>query len=336
MSEPSGGPPGFKRLNFFKGLVTYYTDWIDNESFRLDKHRWHNMRCHGPGVVTGYEGELVVTGRGDLSIEVQPGCAIDGSGNELLLWDTQIKQVRTDGLKLPQTVYVVARYSEELTDFISYKQNLAVRGHRRVLETCEVDVTPLLPSIAREVEIARILLDKDVTSLADAADPQAPKPNEIDLRYVLRAGRAGPGIDSAMQLGMTSMLAHARQALALMYRSGRLQNAQDALHQVIAMSAVHAAELSDTRTALDLFAILLELQIAIYVEIKLEQPRLMQLPQHAEWVSLLRIMQATLRDRSSSLGAGPRLTLLINTQHRINDVVRAMFAAAPTTVGKSG
>lgn len=333
MSEPSGGPPGFKRLNFFKGLVTYYTDWIDNESYRRDKHRWHNMRCHGPGVVTGFEGELAVSGRGDLSIEVQPGCAIDGSGNELMLWDTQIKQVRTDGLKLPQTVYVVARYTEELTDFISYKQNLAVRGHRRVLEGCEIDVTPLLPSIAKEVELARILLDKDVRALGDAVDPEAPKPNEIDMRYVLRAGRAGPGVDASMQLALTSMLAGARQALGMMYRAGRIGNAQDALHQVIAMSAVHAAESSDTRSTLELFSTLLYLQTAIYVEIKLEQPRLTQLPQHAEWVSQLHLMERTLRERTPP---GPRLTLLINTQHRINDIVRAMFAAAPTTVGKIG
>jgi hypothetical protein len=330
MSEASGGQPGFKRLNFFKGLVTYYTDWIDNEAYRRDKHRWHNMRCHGPGVITGYAGELNVSGRGDLSIEVQPGCAIDGSGNELILWDTQIKQVRTDGLKLPQTIYVVARYTEELIDFISYKQNRAVRGHRRVLEGCEVDVTPLLPAIGREVEIARVLLDKDVHALTDAVDAQAPKPNEIDLRYVLRAGRAGSGIDSSMQLGLTSMLTGARQALGIMYRGGRIEAAQDALHQVIGMSAVHAAELTDTRSAIDLFALLFELQVAIYVEIKFNHTRLAQLPQHGEWVGQLRVMQKTLAERTP---AGPRLTLLINTQHRINDIVRAMFAAAPTAIG---
>ncbi|MCU1277170.1 MAG: hypothetical protein JWM53_716 [bacterium] len=332
-SEPAGGAPGFKRLNFFKGLVTYYTDWIDNESFRRDKQRWHNQRCHGPGVVVGYSGEMVVTGRGDLSIEVQPGCAIDGSGNELILWDTQIKQVRTEGLKLPQTVYVVARYTEELTDFISYKQNLAVRGHRRILEGCEIDVTPLLPSVGRELEIARVLLDKDVRALSDAVDPQAPRPNEIDLRFVLRAGRAGSGIDASMQLALTSMLAGARQALSVMYRGGGIEAAQDALHQAIGMSAVHAADLTDTRSAIDLFALLFELQVAIYVEIKHRHTRLLQLPQHAEWVGQLRVMQKTLADRSP---AGPRLTLLINTQHRINDIVRAMFAAAPTTVGQIG
>lgn len=334
MSEPDGGQPGFKRLNFFKGLVTYYTDWIDNEAYRLGKRRWHNMRCHGPGVVVGYSGEMAVTGRGDLSIEVQPGCAIDGSGNELVLWETQIKGVRIDDLKLPQTVYVVARYTEELTDFISYKQNLAVRGHRRTLEGCQIDVTPLLPNVAREVEIARVLLDKGVTSLRDAADAQAPKPNEIDLRYVLRAGRAGPGIDRAMQLGLGSMLVGARQSLGLMARSGKLEAAQDALHQAIGMSAVHAAELLDTRSALDLMHQLLWLQIAVYVEIKFGHPRLTKLPQWEEWVAQLWLMQKTLEDRAQPAPA--RLTLLINTQHRVNDIVRVMFASAATVAGQIG
>src|ERR1700736_1350067 len=123
MSEPDRPQPGFRRLNFFKGLVTYHTDWIDNESYRRDKHRWHNARCHAAGVVLGYAGELAVSGRGDLSIEIQPGCALDGAGNELILWETQIKHVEQNGLKLPQTVYVVARYAEEPVDFIAYKQN---------------------------------------------------------------------------------------------------------------------------------------------------------------------------------------------------------------------
>src|SRR4051812_21271311 len=105
---PAAPQPGFKRLAFYAGLVTYYTDWIDNETYRVDKRRWHNQRCHGPGVVRGFLGEMRVSGRRDLSIEVQPGCAIDGAGNELLLGDTQIKHVHTDQLKLPQTVYVVA------------------------------------------------------------------------------------------------------------------------------------------------------------------------------------------------------------------------------------
>jgi hypothetical protein len=146
----------------------------------------------------------------------------------------------------------------------------------------------------------------------------------------LRAGHAGAGIDRAMQLAMMSMLAGARQTLGLMYKAGRLEAAQDALHQAIAMSAVTACELLDARSALDVFAELFWLQVAIYVEIKLSNGKLTSLPQHAEWVSQLRVMQEKLNERGPPI---PRLTLLINTQHRINDIVRAMFASAPTTVG---
>jgi hypothetical protein len=304
--------------------VTYYTDWIDNETYRVDKRRWHNQHCHAPGVVRGYLGDMRVSGRGDRSIEVQPGCAIDGAGNELLLGETQIKQVHIDHLKLPQTVYVVARFTEELTDFIAYRNNLAVRGHRRLLEGCSIEITPLLPSITKEVELARVLLDKDVRALVDATDPEAPKPNEIDLRFVLHAGHAGSGLDMQTQLAVTAMLAGARQAIGLMARAGKIAVAQDALHAAIAMSAAHLADLTDAANVIELFGALFELQVAIYVDIKINHARLMQLPQWNEWVGQLRQMQTALRAVVQPLRE--RLISCVNTQHRINDIVRVMFA----------
>jgi hypothetical protein len=328
---PEGGQqPGFKRLNFFKGFVTYYTDWIENEAYRVGKTRWHNQHCHSPGVVVGYAGEMMVSGRGDLSIEVQPGCAIDGAGNELMLWETQIKHVDIAPLKLPQTVYVVVRYSEDLVDFISYKNNLAVRGHRRVLEGATVEITPLLPNVSKEVEIARVLLDKDVKALKDAPDPHAPKPNEIDLRYVMPAGHAGSNVDRPTQLAIATMLQGMRQALGRMARSARLMTAHDAIATILAVSVIHAADLTDTRNLVDLFALLFEMQVAVYVEIKTSQPQWTKVAQWDEWVGQLREMQKLLQSRAP---ARERMGQLCNTQHRMNQIVLAMFANAPTRAG---
>jgi hypothetical protein len=330
----SGQPPqpGFKRLNFFKGLVTYYTDWIDNEAYRVGKLRFHNQHCHSPGVVVGYQSEMMVSGRGDLSIEVQPGCAIDAAGNEILLWETQIKHIDPQkmALKLPQTVYVVVRYTEELADFISYKKNLEVRGHRRVLEGATVEITPLLPNVNKEVEIARVLLDTGVKSITDAKNPNAPQANEIDLRYVLRAGHAGSNVDRPTQLAIATMLHGMRMALGRMARSGRLKTAHDALATILAVSVIHAADLTNTRNLVDLFAVLFEMQVAVYVEIKTDQPLLMRVAQWDEWVAQLREMQKILQSRTP---ARDRLGPLCNTQHRINQIVVAMFAAAPTRAG---
>src|SRR6185503_5133792 len=145
--------------------------------------------CHAPGVIPGYAGELKVTARarGDLSIEVQPGYAIDGQGHDLVLWETQIKNIVPEEYKLPQTLYVVLRFVEELTDFIAYKENLEYKGHRRVLEACKVEISQTAPDIKQEVELARILLEKNATRVRDARDPLSPQVNEIDLRFVPRA-----------------------------------------------------------------------------------------------------------------------------------------------------
>src|SRR3989454_8407682 len=83
----------FKRINFFKGFLTTEHDWNDAERYHLEKRKLHNRLCHAPGVVAGYAGELkvVARARGDLSFEVLSGYAIDGQGNDLMLWETVIK-----------------------------------------------------------------------------------------------------------------------------------------------------------------------------------------------------------------------------------------------------
>ena len=124
---------GFKRINFFKGFLTTEKDWNDAERYHIDKRRLHNRMLHSPGIVFGYSGDLRVTARarGDLSVEVQPGYAIDGMGNDLMIQDATIRNISLEEFRLPQTIYIVLRYYEELTDFIAYKENLEYKGHRR-------------------------------------------------------------------------------------------------------------------------------------------------------------------------------------------------------------
>src|SRR5262245_37769337 len=194
---PAKGPAqpsqGFKRINFFKGFLTTEHDWNDAERYHLEKRKLHNRLCHAPGVVMGYVGELRVTARqrGDLSFEVQPGYAIDGQGHDLILWDAAIKSITPEEYKLPQTLYVVLRFVEELAEFIAYKENLEYKGHRRVAEGCKVEISQTQPDIKQEVELARVLLEKNATRIRDAREPSDPRPNEIDLRFVPRAGVAG-------------------------------------------------------------------------------------------------------------------------------------------------
>src|SRR5256714_46246 len=132
----------FKRINFFEGFFTTDEDWNAAEAYHLEKRRLHNCVLHTPGVVPVEAGGLKLTarGRGDLSFEVAPGYGIDGRGNELVLRDPAVKVIEADKLKLPQTVYVAIKYFEEPTDFIAYKENPRVKGHRRIEEKVKIEV----------------------------------------------------------------------------------------------------------------------------------------------------------------------------------------------------
>ncbi|MCL2326483.1 MAG: hypothetical protein FWC40_08335 [Proteobacteria bacterium] len=184
---------GFKRINFFKGFVTTTKDWNDAERYHVEKRKLHNRCFHGAGVVPGYRQELKVRARGraDMSVEVAPGYAIDGQGNDILLYETEIKAINKGDFKLPLTIYFVVKYVEEFSDFIAYKENLDFKGHRRIQEKAVIEVSITDPDVASQVEIARVYLTEDAKKITDAKDPLDPGPNEIDLRFVPKAGVVG-------------------------------------------------------------------------------------------------------------------------------------------------
>src|SRR5262249_36878871 len=123
MSTEKTTQKGFKRISLFKGFPATERDWNEAGRYHVEGRRRPTRLLHAPGVVQGYQGELRVMGRarGDLSVEVQPGYAIDGQGNDLILWDATIKNINPEEYRLPQTIYIVLRFAEELTDFIAYK-----------------------------------------------------------------------------------------------------------------------------------------------------------------------------------------------------------------------
>ncbi|MCA9563384.1 MAG: hypothetical protein KC561_07840 [Myxococcales bacterium] len=123
----------FKRLNFFEGFITTPEDWNEGDLYHVEKHRLHNRAFHGVGVVPGQLKDFAVTprGKGEMAVEVLPGYAIDGQGNDIIMWETEIKQFVKSDYKLPQTVYLVAKYVEELTDFVAYKENLNYISYER-------------------------------------------------------------------------------------------------------------------------------------------------------------------------------------------------------------
>jgi hypothetical protein len=293
---------GFKRINFFKGFLTTEHDWNDAERYHIDKRRLHNRLMHAPGVVFGYTGDLkvVARARGDLSVEIQPGYAVDGQGRDLMLWDAEIKTLVLEEYKLPQTVYIVLRYYEQETDFIAYKENAAYKGHRRILEGCKVEVSQSSPDIREEIELARILLDRNATRIRDARDPSDPKANEIDLRYVPRAGVIGSWLDPTLRIRLQLLLERLRRMLLAMARDSKVGTAHDALAGVVSAQTLHTADLLDNRNGHEVLNMLCALQDELVKDVEVNHPQLGQKKEFGNYKKQLDILKGLLSERRNT------------------------------------
>jgi len=292
---------GFKRINFFKGFLTTEKDWNDAERYHIDKRRLHNRMLHSPGIVYGYQGDLRVTARarGDLAVEVQPGYAIDGMGNDLMIWDATIRNINLEEFKLPQTIYIVLRYYEELTDFIAYKENLEYKGHRRILESCKIELSQTEPDIAREVELARIYLEKGVNRVRDARDPANPAANEIDMRYVQRGGLSGSMLPGFLRLKLENLLNQVRRA-GIEYTRRGVVAGHDVVQGCNSALMLLYANLVDLRNVFDIFKLLVDCEGELALDVDVHHPTIAQKKEFSEYRRQVEILRGLLAENKNN------------------------------------
>ncbi len=323
---------GFKRINFFKGFLTTEKDWNDAEQYHIDKRMLHNRVLHSPGVVMGYGGELrvVARARGDLSVEVQPGYGIDGQGHDLVLWDAVIKNINPEEYRLPQTIYVVLRFNEEMTDFIAYKENLEYKGHRRVLEACTVELSQTEPDINREVELARIYLEKGATRVRDARDPADPRANEIDRRFVPLAGVAGSRLEPALRMRMQSVLWQLRKTFLAYTRRGVL-SAHDILHCTSTALMMDASNMVDLRNVFDVFYLIVESEGELCLDVDVSHPNIAQKKEFSDYKRHVEILRGLLAEGKNNIEA---YTNLLAYQSKASEVAELAVAGEKAVIEK--
>ncbi|HTR49785.1 MAG TPA: hypothetical protein VMJ10_03695 [Kofleriaceae bacterium] len=292
---------GFKRINFFKGFLTTEKDWNDAERYHIDKRRLHNKMMHSAGVVHGHASDLRVTARsrGDLSVEVQPGYAIDGMGNDLMIYDATIRNINLEEFKLPQTIYIVLRYYEELTDFIAYKENLEYKGHRRVLESCKVELSQTEPDLMREVELARVYLEKGVNRVRDARDPANPAPNEIDMRYVPHGGAFGSMLPGHLRLRLEQLLWQIRRG-AIEYTRRGVIAAHDVVQACNTALMLLYANLLDLRNVFEVFRLVIDCEGEMSLDVDVHHPTIAQKKEFSEFRRQVEILRGLLAENKNN------------------------------------
>ena len=70
-----------KRPNYYYGQLLLEEDFFAEQNFHVNAQRRHNLELHGSGVVSG----LKVNSPNKTTVSVQPGTAIDESGQEIIL-----------------------------------------------------------------------------------------------------------------------------------------------------------------------------------------------------------------------------------------------------------
>ena len=130
-----------QRLNYFDGQVLGADDFQAEQEYHRNKHRRHNLHCHGVGVVQGLRVSTTKE-KAHWSVVVEAGVAIDAMGNEVHLC-TPAK------VQLPEAltrIQVGIRFSERLRG--SVLVGGAPSGDpdtvpARVEEGCELVLEPL-------------------------------------------------------------------------------------------------------------------------------------------------------------------------------------------------
>jgi hypothetical protein len=318
---------GYLRLNHFHGLRLESEDFETGEKYHVDKRKLHNKVCHGRGVIPRFSGQLKVTGRkrGDLSVEVMPGYAIDADGNDIILWEPKIVTIDPGKhvQKMPGHVFVNVKYVDEPTDFVVNKANPKFKGHRRILETCRVDVEPKSATGEDGVEVARILITEEVKELTDARDPGSPGPGEIDLRFVPKAGTSGSMVDPDLVQKIRETLRDLWRSLGSLAMTFPLvQGFRELRAAIITLQMLTETGQLDGDELIKGIRVVLEIGEEVAHEVDLNAPELNSVREYANWKSTLDALKGVARE------AKPVRRDLENVLNRLGAAVTSLKQAS--------
>ena len=104
-----------ERVQFFNGERLFAADLQTLEEFQREMRWLHNKSLHQPGVASGF---AVAGEKGDRQVTVQPGYAIDSSGREIVLTESNhieaVPPVADDGAGNPVAFYLTVSYPATL------------------------------------------------------------------------------------------------------------------------------------------------------------------------------------------------------------------------------
>lgn len=179
LTDMMGNPQ--ERLVAQEGMVVDVSTWNASHDYHTQHHLRHNVALHSPGVIAGLD--TVAWDPPDNSVVVNPGVAVDSEGHTIIVGQSQRFQLQTAEAGL---IYLVLQYREVPSgNGNSSSGQTSAPGY--LLEAYRIEERRDLPD-GSYIELCRIQVSGSGASVADAADPDIPQADEIDLRFRRSAG----------------------------------------------------------------------------------------------------------------------------------------------------
>lgn len=184
MSSSSAFPEltPLKRLIVKDGLLLNAERWRLSHDYHRQRQNIHFQSLFSAGIVQGL-GVRVIEPPSEVArpyqdhrwLQIQPGLAIDGHGNPIIVAETINFRLVSQVYDQPQTIYLVIGYVDPETLQSQNYQDIAA-------ETFRLKEKSTLPT-AEEVELCRVVLSPQDVQLQRAANVFLPQINEPDLRF---------------------------------------------------------------------------------------------------------------------------------------------------------
>lgn len=164
----------FKRVNPFPGLAIDADTWRDAHNYSRDQQRLHNLMFHNVGIVSGLE--VTENDPPDMSVNIQPGVAIDPEGNTIIVRNIYHYKIQN---RDKETIYLIIQFREILEGPYQPPEG---GQPTRIVDGYRIQERDNLPE-EPHLELARIELDPDEGIIRSASNRLHPATNEIDLNY---------------------------------------------------------------------------------------------------------------------------------------------------------
>ena len=189
MTHPFPPPPiqPFERLQAADGLLINAERWQKAHNYHRLRQNTHYQCLNQPGIVCGLgvrdipaPSNVEAKYRDGRWVQIQPGIAIDVAGNLIVVNKHYDYPIDLDvASSQPTMVYLVVSY-------VDPDELRRTQQRETIQETYRIDQRNSTLD-ASEIEICRILLQPEQTTVTQAAEVFFPGYNNIDLRYRRRA-----------------------------------------------------------------------------------------------------------------------------------------------------